>query len=300
MAHYADQFRNEFDVLVAFIHWCYVSNGFAGLGSPPPNFELTAARAASLLRDAGGGSDLLPTGWNSRDDTWVLAYKIPTPCPCPPSTTPADASTANPSVILLKAVRIGDELSVNVVLPTGGDPLSESLTPSDLVNGDDLRRKPSLLFKDASALRVRVTDLFIAPMIPKTRTGEAAAQGGERVEILNRSSEENMGQNPSGLREPRAVDPLRDLGRSDLDPFSGGVGGGMLFDPLRVGRGGGPAAPFGPDGRPLPRGAVPPGARFDPFTPFGQGGAPPGRGRGRGFGPDPDHDPPPGWDDMFM
>ena len=50
MAHYADQFRNEFDVVVAFIHWCYVSNGFAGLSSPPPNFELTAARAASLLR----------------------------------------------------------------------------------------------------------------------------------------------------------------------------------------------------------------------------------------------------------
>ena len=49
-------------------------------------------------------------------------------------------------------------------------------------------------------------------------------------------------------------------------------------------------------------GAVPPGARFDPFTPFGQGGVGPGRGRGRGrgFGPDPDHDPPPGWDDMFM
>ncbi|KAK9762794.1 hypothetical protein K7432_011136, partial [Basidiobolus ranarum] len=53
---------------------------------------------------------------------------------------------------------------------------------------------------------------------------------------------------------------------------------------------------------PLPRGSVPPGARFDPIGPFGgqpgqgrfQGG---NRGRGRGgFSGEPDHDhlPPPG------
>ena len=50
VAHYADKFRDEFDVLVAFIHWCYVSRGCVGLGSPPSNFELTPARVASLLR----------------------------------------------------------------------------------------------------------------------------------------------------------------------------------------------------------------------------------------------------------
>lgn len=58
----------------------------------------------------------------------------------------------------------------------------------------------------------------------------------------------------------------------------------------------------------LPRGAVPPGARFDPFgPPPPEQIPPPGVGvwprhgpRG-GFGdPDPDHLPPPGSDDMFM
>jgi len=295
VAHYADQFRDEFDVLVAFIHWCYVSRGCVGLGSPPSNFELTPARVASLLRDAGGGTELLPAGWNSSGDTWTLAYKIPDP-------KSSSSTTATPSVIVLKAVRIGDELSVNVVRPTG-DPLSESLTPTAVINGDDLRAKPGLLFKDATGLKVRVAVLFVDPILPRsTASADDDAESRRRrdEDVRSRASDEYLGPSHSGLRDPRSVDPLRDIGRSDLDPFSGGVGGGMVFDPFRAGRGGG-NTPFGPDGRPLPHGAVPPGARFDPFTPFGQGGAPGrGRGRGRGFGPDPDHDPPPGWDDMFM
>lgn len=82
-------------------------------------------------------------------------------------------------------------------------------------------------------------------------------------------------------------DPLRNIGRGDLDPLGRG-GGGMLFNP--------PGMPFRPEipgrpGHPLP--GVIPGARFDPFGPID-----PGRiGRS---GPDPDHLPPPGYDDMFM
>ncbi|KAI7864359.1 hypothetical protein BDF14DRAFT_1835590 [Spinellus fusiger] len=65
----------------------------------------------------------------------------------------------------------------------------------------------------------------------------------------------------------------------------------------------------------LPRGSVPPGARFDPIAPFG---SPSGRGRGMGMGrggnrfnprgpshafsgePDNDELMPPGYDSMFM
>lgn len=83
------------------------------------------------------------------------------------------------------------------------------------------------------------------------------------------------------------LDPLRSIGRRDLDPL-GRDGGGMIFDPPRM-----PFAPGMPrhPGQPLP--GVIPGARFDPFGPID-----PGRiGRA---GPDPDHLPPPGYDDMFM
>lgn len=87
----------------------------------------------------------------------------------------------------------------------------------------------------------------------------------------------------------RDVDPLRDIGRGDLDPLGRG-GGGMLFNPPGMPfRPGMPRDPLRPGGMP----GVIPGARFDPFGPID-----PNR-HGR-MGPDPDHLPPPGYDDMFM
>ncbi|KAF9358944.1 hypothetical protein BGX26_000550 [Mortierella sp. AD094] len=135
-----------------------------------------------------------------------------------------------------------------------------------------------------------------------------------------------------------------EIGRSDLDPFGGrlgggigggggfgggiggSTGGGMIVGPNHPmfrrppggvgGIGGGGGIYGGP--QPLPRGSVPPGARFDPIGPFGPtGGNAPGagtahgdphRGQGRGAGrgtsfpgePDNDDAPPPGYMDMFM
>ncbi|KAI8601387.1 PI31 proteasome regulator N-terminal-domain-containing protein [Dissophora ornata] len=139
-----------------------------------------------------------------------------------------------------------------------------------------------------------------------------------------------------------------EIGRSDLDPFGGRIGGGiggiggmggfgggiggstgggmyvgpnhpMFRRPSPGGVGGGSGIYGGP--QPLPRGSVPPGARFDPIGPFGPvGGNAPGAGtahgdlrrgptpgqRGAGSGvpfsgePDNDEAPPPGYMDMFM
>ncbi|KAL0595287.1 Actin, cytoplasmic 1 [Plecturocebus cupreus] len=79
------------------------------------------------------------------------------------------------------------------------------------------------------------------------------------------------------------------VGGEDLDPF-GRRRGGMIVDPLRSGF---PRALIDPSsGLPnrLPPGAVPPGARFDPFGPTGTSPS----------GPNPDHLPPPGFDDMYL
>jgi len=131
---------------------------------------------------------------------------------------------------------------------------------------------------------------------------------------------------PYGGIEPSTINPFN-VGRDDLDP----LGSNPLIGPPRFGgdigrgipsRGGGmlvgPDHPmFGQRGpsrgdeifggpQNLPRGAVPPGARFDPIGPFGPQPLPrPGqpRGRGRNFpsgGPDNDELPPPGYNDMFM
>lgn len=91
-----------------------------------------------------------------------------------------------------------------------------------------------------------------------------------------------------------------DIGRADLDPFGGGFGmdpasSGMIFRPNFSG---GVGPHFGGPGS-LPRGSVPPGARFDPFGPGVVRPRPP-RGGPRFGEPDPDHAAPPGADDMYF
>jgi hypothetical protein len=122
---------------------------------------------------------------------------------------------------------------------------------------------------------------------------------------------------PFSVEGPR-TNPFS-VGRDDLDPFgsgplfprfgiggvpSSGRGGGMhvgldhpMFGPrggIRDDRGfrGGPPT--------LPRGAVPPGARFDPIVPFNPR---PNVGQNPTYfsgEPDNDEPPPPGYNDMFM
>ncbi|KAI8647333.1 PI31 proteasome regulator N-terminal-domain-containing protein [Parasitella parasitica] len=106
-----------------------------------------------------------------------------------------------------------------------------------------------------------------------------------------------------------------DVGRSDWNPLSGlGGGGGMRVGPghpIFGNRGGDnlhdPSGLFGGP-EPLPRGSVPPGARFDPIGPFGSLPVRPpsgnrlGRRDPRGFHsgePDNDELQPPGYNDMF-
>ncbi|KAG8431382.1 hypothetical protein GDO86_018925, partial [Hymenochirus boettgeri] len=78
-----------------------------------------------------------------------------------------------------------------------------------------------------------------------------------------RISPRNPPPQPAAWTDPLGPSPY---GSADLDPF-GGQSGGMIFDPFR-----------GPRTQPridplhgLPPGAVPPGARFDPFGPVGSG-----------------------------
>uniref|UniRef100_A0A1D1YET9 Proteasome inhibitor PI31 subunit n=1 Tax=Anthurium amnicola TaxID=1678845 RepID=A0A1D1YET9_9ARAE len=135
---------------------------------------------------------------------------------------------------------------------------------------------------------------------------------------------------PYGGDEPLSINNPFNIGRDDLDP----LGSNPIYGPPRFGgsggihpfggsnRGGGmivgPGHPmFGQQGptrggglyggpQPLPRGSVPPGARFDPIGPFGPRGPNQGQrgsgNRGNIFGGEPDNDelPPPGYNDMFM
>jgi len=124
--------------------------------------------------------------------------------------------------------------------------------------------------------------------------------------------------NPLRVGDPSTYGPPFVVGTGDRFPSitpplpgMGGFGGntGNWIGPNHPGFG--INDPFAPDtafGQPLPRGAIPPGARFDPFGPpapstgpFRNGGrGSQGRGSGPGFGPNPDHERVPSeYDDMF-
>ncbi|KAL7752565.1 hypothetical protein RI367_002099 [Sorochytrium milnesiophthora] len=141
---------------------------------------------------------------------------------------------------------------------------------------------------------------------------------------------------PLGPTVPVGISPYS-VGHNDLDPLGGmrplgptpfggdfgnrgypglggsSSGGGMFVGPdhpMFQGPGGAFGGIQGGDGV-LPRGAVPPGARFDPIVPGqvpgsaglggprGMTGGGPGR-QLRSGEPDPDNLPPPGYNDMFM
>lgn len=112
-------------------------------------------------------------------------------------------------------------------------------------------------------------------------------QGSNNPENPPPPPENPLGVGPSAQRnpyhDPHVIFPS--IGGADLDPLGRGVGGGMLFDPFSPANRIPPGNPLlDPMAKNLPPGAVPPGARFDPFGPPQPGnigpkfGGPPKRG----------------------
>ncbi|KAI8986392.1 PI31 proteasome regulator N-terminal-domain-containing protein [Pilobolus umbonatus] len=146
------------------------------------------------------------------------------------------------------------------------------------------------------------------PGYEETRTSNTASPTTSSNTRPSQPPQPSTGQLP----HPRVDDPYR-VGQSDLEPMGGlrmpGRDGMFLGPdhPIFGNRGGSLDDPSGLFGgpQPLPRGSVPPGARFDPIGPFGQLPArprQPGRRDPRHpFSGEPDNDElmPPGYTDMF-
>ncbi|KXJ20526.1 Proteasome inhibitor PI31 subunit [Exaiptasia diaphana] len=145
-------------------------------------------------------------------------------------------------------------------------------------------------------------------------TGRRTTSHGSRDDSQTSRTQQREQPRGVGEQDPLRVSPRRPpdfrdewtpptgtFPYGDGDRFPGHPGGGgMLMDPFRTG-GGLPSMPgTGSVPGQLPRGSVPPGARFDPFGPVPPGGARGDTQSGRFAGPDPDELPPPGYDDMFM
>ncbi|KAK7916309.1 hypothetical protein WMY93_012070 [Mugilogobius chulae] len=169
------------------------------------------------------------------------------------------------------SIPIDSALLFNFMNTSNQQVLDLVLNISDYVNSDQLRTFDSV-YKDRPAQRQRQRQLT------------DAQPDRDPLRMPHRHPPGTQPHWPGPLASPFAA------GGADLDPFGSRGGGGMIVDPLHSGY---PRSGFDPSsGIPdiLPPGAVPPGARFDPFGPIGR----------HRPGPDQDHMPPPGYDDMFM
>ncbi|XP_012259462.2 proteasome inhibitor PI31 subunit [Athalia rosae] len=272
------QIKKKDDVLITLVHWYLIKSGFRCIGTGD----------AKSFDSADTGSELLPEDWNQKPN-YTLRY-------LKEGKLYILIGTRSDADLLLNLMRIEDHSVSNIQFAVDTDVTS--------LNG----KLSTLIPTFQAVIKIIKTDLVEPVYTGNTReTYSQTESGSSTTEHVVRDYDPLRVDPPRrpGPAVPR-WDPLadpRNVGRSDLDPFSGpSRGGGMLFDPFGpnpLGRSPlGPRVPGGPGGLGvpgrLPPGAVPPGARFDPFGPpdINQPRIP--------RGPDNDHLPPPGYEDMFM
>ncbi|XP_041972581.1 proteasome inhibitor PI31 subunit [Aricia agestis] len=248
--------KDKSDIIIAFIHFNLLKRGFRCIG---------IGDELSLSGDEQK-SELLPTGWNEGKN-YSLRYVL------------------DDKLFVLHGLKTDDNLIINLMRTGDLEVSSVALNMNELVQ--DTRGSIENLIPTFKDFMYKIKRDLIESLTEKTTntTETQTTRGTER-----RSSNPPPGprlpqENPHPLWVPGSG---RNVGRADLDPL--GVGGGMLFDPFQPRRdleNPGLGIPGG-----LPRGAVPPGARFDPFGPPGAGPFP-----GRRPPPDADHFPPPGFND---
>lgn len=260
--------KQKSDVIVSFIHWNLTKRGFRNIG---------VGDERSFSGDESK-SELLPSGWN-HSEKYTLRYVL------------------EDKLYILHGVTSDGTLIVNLMR-------SEDLAVSNIAvnientvcetNGSIEKMLPNykdFMYHVKRDLIDSVTDKPTSSAQTQTQHRSNTNESDEGLRI-SRPRPEVVPDNRNLWEQPSSN--LRNIGRSDLDPFAP-PGGGMLFNPFQPGRdieNPGLGIPGG-----LPRGAVPPGARFDPFGPPGVGPFP---GR-RPPPPDADHFPPPGFNDnMFL
>ncbi|XP_028169829.1 proteasome inhibitor PI31 subunit [Ostrinia nubilalis] len=258
--------KRKSDVLIAFIHWNLTKRGFRSIGIGDER-TITGNEAQS---------ELLPTGWNDKDN-YTMRYMFEEKLYI--------LHGLNTDGNLIVNLMRSDDLAVSNIAVKIDDTVKEMMGAIDTL-------MPT--YKDLMYNIKR--DLIDSIISGPTATAETQTT---RTDSTSRRPPEDFLREPgmpmhrqSDTRDLWGLPPLN-VGRSDLDPFSPG-GGGMLFNPFNP-RGELENPGLGIPGG-LPRGGIPPGARFDPVGP--PGGPMPGR---RQPPPDADHLPPPGSNDfMFM
>ncbi|XP_008481063.1 proteasome inhibitor PI31 subunit-like [Diaphorina citri] len=278
-----ESIKKEDDALVVFIHWLLIKNEFLciGLGENvdvPENAEKT---------------EILPDGWSSRE-TYAIRY--------------LDSSG---KLFTLRGLKNDVNIIFNFVRAEDLNVTSVSFNSQQEVKS--LSGPIATMFPKYCDIGNHIQNNLISPQqqeLSKESSTQTKPAEPDRVNVCVLPQPRRDPLMIGGPNIPSRVDPFN-YGRSDLDPLSGmggSPGGGMLFDPFSQDRRSRIDPNAGLPGPGLPRGAIPPGARFDPFGPpdpesdFGLRG-PDSRPRSGprlpGTGSNPDMLPP-GYDDMFM
>ncbi|XP_076246437.1 proteasome inhibitor 31 kDa [Calliopsis andreniformis] len=261
---YDSQLTKKEDVLILFVHWYLLKNGFRCIG-------LGDSKAYNASEK---GSELLAEGWNTRPN-YAIRYVND-------GKLYIFHGIKSDEDLLLNMLKVDDQSVSNVRFP-----INQTVT--------DLRGPLETIIPSHQTVLQSLQNDFINPVLPSNTTENSTQTSATERNVRTEPDPDplSVGRSSHPLPHPWNTDPSR-VGAADLDPF--GRGGGMIFDPFS------PAArnpidprrpALGVPGR-LPPGAVPPFARFDPFGPPDNN---PPRPR-----PNPDSDDvlPPGYDDMFM
>ncbi|XP_068908525.1 proteasome inhibitor PI31 subunit [Tenebrio molitor] len=260
------EIKTNEDVLLCFTHLVLVSNDFkcVGLGE------------SKVIDGTETKTEALPAGWS---ESYSIRY------------------VHKGRLYILKCTKVDEGLMLNLIR------VDERTTSLVQLNSNAVASRTGTL----AQMLPKHTDLMDqikTQLIEKVVASKNSRDTSSQTVAPSASNPQPMSpQNPS----PLMVDPLGGgfprpggvgVGEIDLNPFGRNPlafpspmgGGGMLFEPPRGGR-----FPQGP-GFGLPPGAIPPGARFDPFRPPDVDRFP----RRPNNRPDNDELPPPGYDDMFM
>ncbi|CAG9858659.1 unnamed protein product [Phyllotreta striolata] len=262
--------KNNHDILVCLVHLVLVTNDFKciGLGE------------SKVLDGDEPKSEALPKNWN---DQYAIRY------------------VHKGKLYNLKATPLDDAIMINLIRIDERSVSFVQLNPRSVA-----QRTGSL--DEMIPNNQNIVEQIKTQLIDRVTISKKSKESGCQTDPQRTAVQDDplIVPNPSVPRTivnfPFSI--ASDYGRSDLEPLGGiGIGpvrvpqppgGGMLFQPPGPSFGGGfrdPGAPVG-----LPPGALPPGARFDPFRPPDVDRYAPRRPNR----PDNDEFPPPGYDDMFM
>ncbi|KAG5898602.1 hypothetical protein JTB14_020978 [Gonioctena quinquepunctata] len=273
--------KNNQDILVCLAHLVLISNGFKTIGlGESRNIDGNESK-----------SEALPKNWNEH---YALRYVY------------------QGRLYNFKATLLEDGVMINLIRV---DERSVSLVQ---LNTRSVAQRTGTL-DEMIPDHKNIVDMIKKQLIDKVIVSKKLKEMSSQTDPVKVTSGGVCRADPMGIRPdlsgipapaiPFPEYPLGpDYGRSDLDPLGGmnplripgrgggrGMGGGgMLFQPPGPSFGGPPLHPGYPG---VPPGAIPPGARFDPFRPPDVDRFHPRRPPNR---PDNDELPPPGYDDMFM